>query len=224
MSLAAVLPYLADLTDNNDRAWFEANRARYEAEVREPALAFIGEIGELLPSFSRYLVADDRRAGGSLMRVFRDTRFSKDKTPYKTNVGIRFAHIDRGDVHAPGLYVHLALDGCFLGAGAWRPEPEPLEQIRRSIADDPDAWLEATSDREFTRSWKLDGESLKRVPRGFDAAHRCADDLRRRDFIATTDLPVDWLAAPDLARRVMDRFASTRPFMQFVTQAVGAEF
>lgn len=224
MSLDSALRYLADLSANNDRAWFEANRGRYESEVREPALTFVAEIGERLPAFSKFLVADERRAGGSLMRVYRDTRFSKDKTPYKTNVGIRFAHLDRGDVHAPGLYVHIALDGCFLGAGAWHPEPEPLGQIREAIVEQTDAWIDATTSREFARCWRLDGESLKRVPRGFDASHRCAADLRRRDFIAIAELPVDWLGRADLAERVMERFESTRPLMRFLTGAVGAEF
>ena len=114
--------FLTELALNNSRTWFEANKARYEALVREPALAFIRGAGPHLRKISRHLVASDRKIGGSLMRVHRDVRFSRDKSPYKTNVGIQFRHEVGKDVHAPGLYVHIAPDECFLGAGVWHPE------------------------------------------------------------------------------------------------------
>lgn len=224
LTLADSLGFLRDLAANNNRDWFDANRTRYERELREPAMEFISAVGAQLAEFSPHLVADERKSGGSLMRIFRDTRFGADKTPYKTNVGIRFAHADKGDVHAPGLYVHLALDECFLGAGAWRPEPEPLAAIRNAIADQPARWSAALAEPGFKADWRLGGESLKRVPRGFDASLAVADDLKRRDFIAIADLPRDWLGRSDLAALVMKRFAGARELTRFLTEAVGAEF
>ena len=97
-------------------------------------------MGERLPGISKHLTAIPKRSGGSLMRVYRDTRFSRDKTPYKTNIGIQFRHEQGKDVHAPGLYFHLDRNECFLGVGMWHPEREALAAIRQAIVDDPKAW------------------------------------------------------------------------------------
>ena len=118
------------------------------------------------------------------MRVYRDTRFSKDKTPYKTNVGIQFRHVQGKDVHAPGFYVHLEPGNCFLGAGIWRPESKSLLRIREFIADNPNAWRSALSVRGFKKNWRLIGDSLVRPPKGFDKEHPLIVDLKRKSFIA----------------------------------------
>ena len=132
--------FLEELADNNNRPWFQENKGRYEREVLEPALAFIRAFQPRLQRISPYFVASDRRIGGSLMRVYRDTRFVKDGEPYKTNVGIQFRHELGRDIHAPGFYVHIAPGECFLAVGLWRPEPEPFGQIRQAIAEWPDRW------------------------------------------------------------------------------------
>ena len=111
---ASLLQFLEELADNNHRSWFQINKERYETAVLEPSLAFIREFAPRLKKISPYFVASDRRVGGSLMRVYRDTRFGKDKTPYKTNVGIQFRHEFGKDVHAPGFYVHLVPGQRFL--------------------------------------------------------------------------------------------------------------
>ena len=92
---------------------------------------------------------------GSVMRIYKDTRFSKDKTPYKTNVGISVRHQACKDIHAPGVYIHLDCDECFVGAGTWRPERSVLASIREAIADDPKAWKKARDQKRFLRptSW-----------------------------------------------------------------------
>ena len=99
--------FMADLAANNDREWFAANKERYEAEVLEPALAFIEDFSYRLREISPNFVADPRRTGGSLFRIYRDTRFAKDKTPFKTHTGMQFRHVAGKDVHAPGFYLHL---------------------------------------------------------------------------------------------------------------------
>ena len=105
----ATLKFLDELAANNNKAWFDENKPRYESLVREPALDFIEAMGPTLKTLAPHFRADLRKGGGSLMRVFRDTRFSHDKTPYKTNIGIQFRHELGKDVHAPGFYVHLSL-------------------------------------------------------------------------------------------------------------------
>src|SRR5919108_6356028 len=136
--------FLRDLKEHNDRDWFNANKDRYENDLLEPALAFIEDFGLRLPAISPYLVADARRQGGSLFRIYRDTRFSKDKSPYKTHAGIYFRHELAKSAHAPGFYLHLEPGQVFLGAGIWRPDTEPLAQIRTAIAEDPDRWTSTT--------------------------------------------------------------------------------
>ena len=101
------LRFLRELERNNDREWFAVNKPRYEALVREPALDFIATMGPKLLSISDHFVALPKKTGGSLMRVYRDTRFGKDKTPYKTNIGIQFRHEVAKDIHAPGYYLHI---------------------------------------------------------------------------------------------------------------------
>src|SRR5512139_2618278 len=141
--------FLDELAAHNNKTWFEANRKNYELLVREPALDFIGEMAPLLASFAPVFRAEPRKMGGSLMRVYRDTRFSRDKTPYKTNIGIQFRHQLGKDIHAPGFYVHIAGDECFFGAGCWRPDPDALGRIRDLIAANPKQWFSARDNRKF---------------------------------------------------------------------------
>ena len=119
---AESLEFLHELSLNNDRDWWAENKDRYEAVVREPALDFITAMGPEIARISEHYTAIPSKVGGSMMRPYRDTRFSKDKTPFKTNIGIQFRHERAKDVHAPGFYLHIDNTGCFLAAGAWRPE------------------------------------------------------------------------------------------------------
>jgi uncharacterized protein (TIGR02453 family) len=156
--------FLEQLADHNHRPWFQENKGRYEAEVLNPAMAFIRAFQPRLRRISAHFVASDRRVGGSLMRVYRDTRFVRDGAPFKTNVGIQFRHEQGRDVHAPGFYVHIAPGECFLAVGLWRPDPAALAQIRQGIVDAPDRWRRARDDRKFRERFALDGGSLRRPP------------------------------------------------------------
>lgn len=216
--------FLAELTMNNNRQWWEANKVRYERVVREPALAFIRAMEPGLAGISPHLVAVASRTGGSLMRPFRDTRFSADKTPYKTNVGIQFRHRAGKDVHAPGLYLHLAPDEVFGGVGMWHPDPVALDAVRRRIAEEPGAWLAARDDARFVASYELGGDSLKRPPRGYAADHPLIEDLKRTDHFAGFDLTHDDVVADGFLPRIADLFVASRPYMRFLTEAVGLEF
>ena len=134
--------FLEDLRANNNRAWFNANKSRYETDVLDVALRFIQSMHDPLAEFAPHFTAVPKRMGGSLMRVYRDTRFSKDKTPYKTNIGIQFRHEQARDVHSPGYYVHVDPDRVFLGAGMWHPDNKALKKVRDRIIAEPDRWAE----------------------------------------------------------------------------------
>ena len=216
--------FLKDLRSNNERGWFTANRERYEETVREPARAFIRAMAPALAAISPHFRADDRKTGGSLMRIHRDTRFSRDKTPYKTNVGIQFRHALGRDVHAPGFYVHLEPGSAFLGAGVWRPDSSALFMIRARIDEEPDAWREVRDDEAFRAAFRLGGESLKTMPRGFARDHALAEDLRRKDFIALHELPIGDALGPEFPDLAAARMRDSGGFMRFLCEALDVPF
>jgi len=220
----ATLDFLDELAANNERAWFETNKPRYEALVREPALAFIAAMAPELAKFAPHFRAEPRKMGGSLMRVFRDTRFARDKRPYKTNIGIQFRHELGKDVHAPGFYLHIATDGCFFGAGCWHPEPDALGLIRDLIAAKPERWFKVRDDKKFAARWDLAGDSLSRPPRGHAADHPAIDDLKRKDFVALAPLSFAEATKPGLAKLAGARFAAAAPLMKFLCDALGVVY
>jgi len=220
----ATLKFLKDLEKNNNREWFNANKSRYEQDVLDVALAFIQSMHNPLQEIAPHFTAIPKRMGGSLMRVYRDTRFSKNKTPYKTNIGIQFRHEMAKDVHAPGYYVHIDPEGVFLGVGIWRPEPGALANIRQRIADKPKEWRKVSTDSKFTRQFKLGGESLSRPPRGFDKEHPMIDDIKRKDFIAVKNMSFDDALHPRFQQKVETSFKAATEYMKFLCKAVGVPY
>lgn len=215
------LQFLSDLSENNNRDWFADNKSRYEQAFLEPSLAFIEAMAKPLKKISPFLVAEPRKQGGSLMRIYRDVRFSKNKSPYKTNIGIHFRHDAGKNVHAPGLYVHLSPDEVFLGSGIWRPEREPLAKIREAIDVDPTGWKKATRSKAFQEHWSLAGDSLKRAPAAYAIDHPMIEDLRRKDFIGAGNLQPGDETRGDFLDVCVSRFRSTRPLLRFLGEAVG---
>lgn len=221
---SATFNFLEQLAGHNDKAWFEAHKAEYEEFVRGPALDYIDSMAPLLAEFAPEFRADARKLGGSLMRVYRDTRFSRDKTPYKTNVGIQFRHQLGKNVHAPGFYLHIAPEECFLGAGSWHPEPDLLGRIRDLIAAQPKRWHAARDDRDFAAHWQLTGDALTRPPRGYAADHPEIEDIKRKDFIALASLTRKEATSARLVDLSAERFAAAAPLMRFLCEAAGVRY
>ncbi len=221
---SALFDFLRELGANNERPWFEENKARYRAEVRDPMLDFIQAFAEPLAEISPHFRADPRPNGGSLFRIYRDTRFSKDKTPYKTNVGAHFRHEAGKDAHAPGFYLHLEPGMCFAGCGVWHPDSPTLGRIRDAIVEKPEEWTRITTGADFCRTFRLAGEALKRPPRGYDPEHPLVEDLKRKDFVVITDVEEAEAVRPDF----LDRFAAIAgaggEFTSFLCKAVGVPF
>ncbi len=220
----ALFDFLCELKSNNDRSWFARNKSRYDRDVRGPMLDFIAAFGEPLAGISPHFRADPRSNGGSLFRIYRDTRFSRDKTPYKTNVGAHFRHEAGKDAHAPGFYLHLEPGICFAGCGVWHPASAALANIRNAIAAHPEEWKRITTAKDFCSVFDLTGSSLKRPPRGFEPDHPLIEDLKRKDFVAIAEFS-DTEACDD---GFFDRFAaiarSGAGFVEFLARAVGAPF
>ncbi|MEJ2538874.1 MAG: DUF2461 domain-containing protein [Gemmatimonadota bacterium] len=216
--------FLNDLAEHNDRAWFDENRDRYEAHVKEPAQRFILAMGAGLDRVSPHLRADPRPVGGSLFRIYRDIRFSKDKRPFKTHTGIQFRHHRGRDAHAPGVYLHIDPRSCFLGLGVWRPPGPALKKIRTALVEDPEAWRDATGSPEFAETFELGGESLSRGPRGFDMSHPLAVDLKRKDFVATRPVPQSFVTGADVVEDTLALAERGVPFMTFLCRALEVPF
>jgi len=212
--------FLQDLDQNNNRDWFNEHKNDYENKVREPALQFITDMQPLLNDISSRFLATPKKVGGSLMRVYRDTRFGKDKTPYKINVGIQFRHFMGKDVHAPGFYVHLSEQECFIGAGIWRPDGPALSKIRHFIDENPRGWTKAINTADFKANFELAGDSLKRPPRGFNAEHELIDDLKRKDFIALSSITQDQVIDEDFVAMVAKKFKQADEMMYYLCTAL----
>jgi uncharacterized protein (TIGR02453 family) len=211
--------FLRELKAHNDREWFNANKDRYENDLLEPSLAFIEDFGLRLPQISPHLVADARRQGGSLFRIYRDTRFARDKSPYKTQAGIYFRHERSKEMHSPGLYLHLEPRSVFAAGGIWHPDTKTAHAIRTAIAKDPDGWAEAKAGIELT-----EGESLKRVPPAFDKDHPHAEDLKRKDFAAIRRFTQKEATTEGFLDRYEEACRSFTPFMRFLSRAVGVPY
>ena len=220
----ALFKFLRDLAANNDRDWFKANKARYVEVLQQPALTFISDFAPHLAKLSKHFVADPRPVGGSLFRIYRDTRFSKDKSPYKTNTGIHLRHEAAKDAHAPGFYLHLEPGRCFVGVGLWHPDAATAGRIRQAIVDRGAQWKRAVRGKSFTTALTLEGDSLKRPPRGFDKDHPLIEDLKRKDFTAMAKVSQKTIVAPDFIKHVARTFRAGSPLMRFLCEAVGVPY
>ena len=217
----ALFRFFSDLELHNDRDWFQTNKERYQKDVRDPCLHFVSDFGARLEKISKHYVADPRPVGGSLFRIHRDVRFSKDKRPYKTHAGIHFRHESAKDAYAPGFYLHLEPGGCFMGTGIWHPDTGTANQIRSAILDDPARWKRILARRPFRTGFELAGESLKRPPRGIDPDHPLIEDLKRKSFIATTSLSQKEICSPDFLDRFQRHCNAGAAFVAFLTGALG---
>jgi uncharacterized protein (TIGR02453 family) len=217
------LSFLSLLAKNNDREWFKANQTQYEAEVRTPALKFIEAMQPHILALSPRLVAQPKKVGGSLMRPQRDARFSKDKTPYKINVGIQFRHFQGKDVHAPGLYLHIANEGCFLGAGIWHPDSKALNKLRTCIDENPNGYKKALAQIRAA-GFEMEGSSLIRPPKGYDKTHPMLDELKRKAFIAIKPIEAAQLQDKAFVAWCAKEFEQTQKLMAYLCFALDLDY
>ncbi len=209
--------YLRALKAHNNREWFQENRDRYVAEVEAPMLRFIGDLAEPLRSISPAIVVDRRRMGGSMYRIYRDTRFSPDKSPYKTHVAAHFRHEQKKTAPSvTGFYLHLEPGGSMGGGGIYHPDMPTLTRIRIGIAQNGRDW-EAVRKTGL----EIEGDRLTRTPAGFDAAHPFIDDLRLKDFYAMTTFTQAQVCGADFLERYVECCREVAPLVAFLTRALG---
>ena len=223
----AALTFLRSLARNNKREWFEANRERYEAEVKRPLQLLVEEVDARLGEIAPEMVGNPKR---SVFRIYRDVRFSKDKSPYKTNAAAWFYHRDAGHavgtqaVHGgAGFYFQIAPKDCFVAGGIWMPPGAALKTLRESIAEDPEELESILRVPAFKRAFgKMSEEAvLKRPPRGFDADHPAGVLLRYKSFTVHRDLTEAQVLSPKLPDILAKQYATMLPFVRWLNRVLG---
>ena len=220
------IQFLLDLAANNDRAWFTPRKADYERLLKQPLEALCVALDERFKARDIPLEADPAR---SPFRIYRDVRFSKDKSPYKTQVSASFgwagdgaegssrAHAD--NVHASGGYFSMGPGNIYVGGGVWHPDPSWLKGFRERVATDYDGFRAVVEAPEFVKAFGSvgdDGESLKRVPPGYPADHPAADILRKKNVTFGRELSDDDAFSADLPDILADAFAVGTPLMRYL--------
>ncbi len=213
--------FFEELSRNNNREWFQRNKARYEADVREPMLAFLAALGPRLRKLSKYYVADPRPNGGSMMRIYRNLRFSRDKTPYRTNAAAAIGHSNGTEWQSPAFYISLSPKEVFGGVGIWHPGSESVRQVRDAIVARPAVWKKAIGSGGFTSRLEMMGEKLSRPPKGYDPEHPLIEELKRKDFVAGEEFTRKQACSAEFLDEYFDACAAAAPFMKFLTEAVG---
>lgn len=217
--------FFEELSQHNNRAWFAENKSRYEDQVCTPLLAFIEAMAPRLNGVSRHYRAIAKKSGGSMFRIYRDLRFSKDGRPYKEHGACQFRHALGKDAHAPGFYVHLEPGQVFFGGGIWTPPGPKLLKIRETIADSPVAWGKIIKDKQLqARFGGIRGDGLKTAPRGFDPEHQHIQDLRRRSFFLMQQGDQKMAGSEKFLDEVEAALLATRPLMRFISHALEVPF
>ncbi len=221
----AAIDFLAELAMNNDRAWFQPRKAEYERLLKEPLQALCVAVAERFAARGVPLRSDPLR---SPFRIYRDTRFSKDKSPYKTHVSASFPWGDDADAadgghrgERPGGYFHFQPGEMYVGGGMWHPEPARLAAWRTAVADDPTVVHAAIEDRAFVRMFgDVHGDRYKRVPAGFPADHPDAELLMLKDVTFGRRLSDDEALSPGLPDTLASAFADAIPVMRLLAGLV----
>ncbi len=220
------IDFLADLAQNNERSWFQPRKAEFERLLKEPLEALVAALADRFAARDIPLDADPRR---SIFRIYRDTRFSKDKSPYKTNVGASFPYIVPGSgtaderAHGNGGYFHLEPGESYIGGGMWMPDKSRLDAFRQAILDDPARVRTALEDPGLLAAFGPvhPHEMYKRVPAGFPADHPMADYLRFKDVVFGRRLSDDEIRSPSLPDLLADAYAAAIPVFRFLATLRG---
>jgi uncharacterized protein (TIGR02453 family) len=221
------IQFLVDLAANNERAWFQPRKAEYERLLKEPLEALCVALDDEFRARDLPLRADP---GRSPFRIYRDVRFSKDKSPYKTHVAASFGWAGDGDgegsgrshtetVHASGGYFHLQPGEIYVGGGVWHPETSWLAAFRQGLVSDLDGFRTLVDEPRFRTTFGTvgdDGESLKRMPLGYPADHPAADLLRLKNVTFGRRLADSDATSPELPVVIADSFAIATPLMRYL--------
>ncbi len=213
------IDFLRRLKRNNNRLWFEKHKAEYEADVKLPMQSLIASLHPFFDSFAPEFDVNPKR---SLFRIYRDIRFSKDKTPYKTHVAAHF--VLRGKpkgIEGSGYYLHIEPGSIFLGGGIYMPDGDQLKKIRRVIAGQPKTFLSIVNSKAFVKRFKkIDGEKLQRVPQGFEPTHPMAEWLKLKQFFVGVEWQEEKCLKAQFVNNIAKVFEEATPLITFLNDAM----
>jgi len=214
---AATISFLTRLKRNNRREWFNARRDEYEAAVRQPMIAVVERLADDMRAIAPELLVNPKL---SIYRIYRDTRFSDDKKPYKTHIAASFWHRELAKGMGAGLYFHVSPEGVWVGGGMYAPETPQLHAVREQIAANLRRFRSIVEAPAFKRGLDggLEGEKLQRVPRGFPKDHEAADYLKYRQFIAGREFPARFATASGFYGGVLGVFRQVTPLIRFLNE------
>jgi uncharacterized protein (TIGR02453 family) len=216
---SSTLTFLSKLAENNNREWFNLNKSDYE-KSRENVLDVTSEIITGLSKFDNTIPAG-LNAKDCVMRIYRDIRFSNDKTPFKTNFGIAISANGK-NFKGPGYYLHIQPEKCFIAGGSWHPEIEELKCIRQEIDYNASELRDILSNYSFKKVFgDLDrDDALKTTPKGYSADNENIEYLKLKSFTATCNLSDKNLIQADAAKKVISNFEKIYPLMVFLRKAI----
>lgn len=208
--------FLRALKRNNRREWFQPRKEQYEAQVRAPMIAVIDQLASDFRSFAPELVASPKL---SMYRVYRDTRFSENKTPYKTHIAAIFPWRGLPKHEGAGVYFHVAPEDVWIGGGMYAPQPAQLQAVREHIAANVRRLRKIVDAPAFRKTFgALEGEKLQRVPRGFSKDHEAAEFLKHRQFMAGVELPAAFASSPAFYSQLIEVFRRVVPLSRFLNE------
>jgi uncharacterized protein (TIGR02453 family) len=212
------LQFLRSLKRHNNREWFQEHKGIYEQYVKTPMADLISALAEDFRQFAPEMVSSHKV---SAYRIYRDTRFSKDKSPYKTHVAAVFPRAGLGKHEGAGFYLHIAPSEVLIGGGLYMPFPEDLNVVRHKIASDGESLLKIVTNRQFRKLFgTVGGERLSRVPRGFPADHPVADYLKHKQYLVGRTFPPAVATTPSFYRLVLETFRAMLPFVRFLNDPI----
>ena len=206
------LAFFSSLQRNNRREWFQPRKAIFEATMKQPMRELVGAVNSAMKSFAPDYVTDPEKA---IYRIYRDTRFSKDKTPYKDHIAASFSM--RGDKTGAGFYFAVSHKEVAIGGGIYMPEPETLRAMRQHVAERYQEFRKIAGARAVRQLFTaVQGEQLSRVPKGYASDHPAADILRMKQYLLYVELPPDLATTPALYTEVVKHFRAMTPFVEFL--------
>ncbi len=215
----AGIDFLRKLRRNNNRQWFEKHKEEFETDVKLPMQSIIASLQPYFDSFAPQFDINPKR---SLFRIYRDVRFSKDKTPYKTHIAAHF--VLRGKpkgVEGSGYYLHIEPGEIFLGGGIYMPDGDQLKSIRKAIAERSKEFLMIVRDKSFVRRFnKIEGDKLQRVPRGYDPDHPMAEWLKLKQFFVGVEWKEEECLKKSFVEEIAKVYKEAAPLVLFLNDAL----
>jgi uncharacterized protein (TIGR02453 family) len=217
------LDFFVQLKKNNNKLWFDEHREIYEKTVREPAKSLVDEVGQRFITMGLPFIADQKR---SLFRINRDIRFSNNKDPYKTNLGVYFPFsqflTDKKPINDLGLYFHIEENETFIAGGLHTPEQPALNAIRSRLAEEWEELLRIINNKKFMVEFpdRLHGESLKRIPHGYPENHPAADLLKLKQFLVSCNLEIPVIFKPSLIDMIINKAIIISPFLEYFQKSI----